>query len=141
LGEMARVVVPGGTVLIDVGTKPGRRWREAIHRRFELESGRPGLHMGVNDPEQVDRAMEELGASRRLLAPVVVRVRDEPERTITELEAGLYSWTWDLDPEILRRSAEATRRWAADRFGPLDLPRWRGWTIRWRAFDMPRSPG
>jgi len=137
LAEMARVVIPGGTVLIDVGTEPGRRWREAIHRRFELETGRAGLHAGVRGPEQVDRAMGDLGASRRMLPPVVVRVRDQPERTIAELEAGLYSWTWDLEPEVLRDAAQATRRWAAERFEPLDRPRWRGWTIRWRAFDLP----
>jgi ubiquinone/menaquinone biosynthesis C-methylase UbiE len=139
LHEMARVVVPGGTVLLDVGTPPGRRWREAINRRFERETGRAGLHVGVRDAGQVDRAMEALGASRRLLHSLTVRVRDVPERTIAELEAGLFSWTWDVEPEALRRAARETRRWAADRYGPLDQPRWRAWTIQWRAFDLPRD--
>src|ERR1041384_3344074 len=53
-------------------------------------SRRAACRPGGRGPERVDRAMGALGASRRMLPPVVVRVRDQPERTIAELEAGLY---------------------------------------------------
>ncbi len=48
-----------------------------------------------------------------------------------------YSWTWEIDPDLLARTVVDVRRWAEARFGPLELlPRDEYETI-WRAYDLP----
>jgi ubiquinone/menaquinone biosynthesis C-methylase UbiE len=142
LGELARVVRPGGVILVDMGAGRGSRsqWTERIQERFRAETGlAEEPRIGIRSQEDVEEAMRDLGARARDLPAVrswrLVRAEDG----IASLEAGEYSWEWGIDPEVLRRSAAATRRWARREFGPLDRPRRQGITIRYRAFDLPKA--
>ncbi len=138
LGEMVRVVRPGGAVMVDQGHPAGRRWREAVQRRFERETGVERRFSGLSDLSDLDEAMAAHGATLRLLPSVGARARSAPEQAIAELEEGLYSWTWQVDPEARRRAGAATRAWARERWGDVTRPRWSAWRVQWRAYDLPR---
>jgi ubiquinone/menaquinone biosynthesis C-methylase UbiE len=142
LRELVRVVRPGGAVLIDQGLGRTRQWWDGIQARFMEEVGVERRFVGVDDPVEIDAAMEALGASSRLLPRVRGWASMPPEEAIQGLEQGLFSWTWDLTEDELRRAGAATRAWARERHGRLELPRRRGWTIQWRVYDLPgRSSG
>lgn len=53
-----------------------------------------------------------------------------------------YSWTWKVeDPDLSARTAVDVRRWAEERYGPLDQVPLEGWETVWRAYDLPdRAP-
>lgn len=142
LGELVRVVRPGGVILVDMGAGRGARsqWTERIQERFRTETGlAEEPRVGIRSQEDVEDAMGDLGARARDLPAVrswrLVRAEDG----IASLEAGQYSWEWGVDPEVLRRAGAATRRWARKELGPLDLPRRQGITVRYRAFDLPKA--
>ena len=137
VAEMVRVVRPGGAVMVDQGHPAGRRWREAVQRRFEQETAVERRFTGLSDLRDLDEAMAALGATLRLLPAVGARVASVPEQVIAELEEGLYSWTWQVEPETRRRAGAATRAWARNRWGDLERPRWSAWRVQWRAYDLP----
>lgn len=140
LRELVRVVRPGGAVLIDQGLGRNRQWWDAIQARFMAEVGAQRPFAGVDDPSEIDAAMEALGATSRLLPRVRGWASMPPEEAIEGIEQGLFSWTWDLTEDQLLRAGATTRAWARERFGALDRPRRRGWTIRWRAYDLAGGP-
>lgn len=137
LRELVRVVRPGGVVLIDQGLARTRQWADAIQRRFMHELGVKRPFVGSDSPRQSQAAMAELGTTSRLLPRVRGAASTPPGELIDWLESGLYSWTWDLPEEDRSRAAAAVRGWAGAAIGSLDRPRRRGWTIQWRAFDLP----
>ena len=48
-----------------------------------------------------------------------------------------YSWTWEIDADLLARTAVDVRRWAEDRYGPLELLPHDEYESIWRAYDLP----
>ena len=48
-----------------------------------------------------------------------------------------YSWTWEIDADLLARTAVDVRRWAQDRYGPLELLPHDEYESIWRAYDLP----
>jgi ubiquinone/menaquinone biosynthesis C-methylase UbiE len=136
LRELVRVVRPGGAVLIDQGMGRNRQWWDAIQARFMAEVGVERRFVGVDDPDEIEAAMKALGATPRLLPRVRGWASMPPEEAILGLEQGLFSWTWDLTADELRRAGEATRAWARELHGELERPRRRGWTIQWQAYDL-----
>jgi hypothetical protein len=63
--------------------------------------------------------------------------RDGIEFFIDGIAANRYSWTWQIeDPAFLGSVAADVRRWAEERFGPLDqIPRAEHEVV-WRAYDV-----
>ena len=137
--ELLRVLGPGSVVLVDVGGGRGDQL-EAVDERFGVAAGRrfderPGLtHASL--PQLAEHA-SAAGCARRDLAPVVARYDERIEDRIALLEQGLYSWTWDVDPERLRRAGSETRAWAEEHLGSLTEPRRLTTEIRYVAFDVP----
>ena len=128
-------------MLIDQGLGRTRQWWDAVQERFQREVGVERPFVGIDDPRVIDAAMKELGAPLRLLPRVRGSAMSPPEEAIVGLEQGLFSWTWGLTEDELRRAGGATRAWARDRLGSLDRPRRRGWTIQWHAYDLPPGVG
>ncbi|HZJ51206.1 MAG TPA: class I SAM-dependent methyltransferase [Actinomycetota bacterium] len=134
VAELSRVVASGGAVLVDPGElEKGDSAR--ISQRFIDEIG--GRRPGMQDPSELDEAFAEQGASLRSLEPVKVHRKVTFGSIIDDLEAGLYSATWDASQEQRSEAATVVRTWAEETFGALDEERTISWDIRWRAYDMP----
>jgi ubiquinone/menaquinone biosynthesis C-methylase UbiE len=139
LVELARVVRPGGLVLSDLGSHDRSTLRRAVRDRFRHELGSDaGGHPGArHDGEELAAALRGLGARQRSL-PVVRATRTTTlESMINSLEAGHWSWTWDVPAAVLRAAAERTRAWAATEHGALDSSVVAEVEVRWLAFDLP----
>jgi SAM-dependent methyltransferase len=136
VAELARVVRPGGLLLLDIGVSGGP-WQE-VSDHLEARVGSPPYRIGLR-PEgygELDAAVRALGGSYRPL-PVIWESSDlTVDRYLREVEETLYSWTWRIPPGILSDAVEGTRRWARDRFGSLDEVLEPRLPIAWRAYDL-----
>lgn len=131
--ELARVVASGGAVLVDPGGLVKADWA-TISQRFidEISGRRPGMQ----DPSDLDAAFAQHGASLRPLEAVKARQTVTFGGVIDDLEAGLFSATWDASQEQRSSAATVVRRWAEDTFGDLEEERTISWDISWRAYDL-----
>ncbi len=134
--ELTRVVSAGGVIVVSRGDIPAA-WREATERFVRLV-GRPSFAAGVDtrDVASMDEAFGRHGARARDLPPIPERVDRSLGEFVDQMAAGLHSWTWGVEEEIRRRTAEDVRRWALDRFGTLDPPSAREATLEYRAYDL-----
>lgn len=138
LAEIVRVVRPGGVLLTSIGGYGGPR--SEIQQRFAELTGisldPPGLTWAGYD--ELDVATAALGLVRRDLQPISEVERDGLDVFIDGIADNAYSWTWKVeDPDVLARTAAEVRRWAAERYGPLDQISPEAHGTVWRAFDVP----
>ncbi|MDQ3662076.1 MAG: class I SAM-dependent methyltransferase [Actinomycetota bacterium] len=133
VAELVRVVAPGGVVLVDPGGLV-KGDSATISQRFIDEIG--GRRPGMRDPSELDDAFTEQGASLRVHEPIQARQTVTFGSIIDDLEAGLYSATWDASQEQRSAAAAAVRGWAEGIFGALDEERTIRWHIGWRAYDL-----
>ncbi len=136
VAELARVVRPGGLLLVDLGGAPtsvGREVGDAFNRFGELERPRPGC----TDADALDRAFVEHGAVPRLLSPLTFTQQFSINAMLDRLGGNLFSSTWSLSDEARAVALGKTRAWAAERYGDLDARRSESITIQWRAYELP----
>jgi SAM-dependent methyltransferase len=138
LHELVRVIRPGGVVLSSRGGSEGSSILREVRSRFRQEvgdeAGFPGAERGSRD---VEEELGQLGARGRPL-PAVSATRTTSVATMIDgLEAGHWSWTWDVPAGLLRDAAARTRVWAEAAHGPLDSAVVVETEVRWRAFDLP----
>jgi ubiquinone/menaquinone biosynthesis C-methylase UbiE len=138
LAELLRVVRPGGLILSDQGAEDTSPVRYAVRAKFLAELGPGAGHIGADQERgDIERALVEFGASKRALPVIRAERRVSLARMIDSLEAGQWSWTWDLPDEARHAAAARTRTWATDAYGPLDAPLPLEHEVRWLAFDLP----
>ena len=80
--------------------------------------------------------MEERGLAARPMPDVVTTDSFSINQLLGMLEAGYWSACWSLDAATRRLAAEATREWARQEFGDLDLPREHVEATVWRAYPL-----
>jgi Methylase involved in ubiquinone/menaquinone biosynthesis len=140
LVEIVRVVEPGGLILVLLGSAGKDTPQAEVLQRFAELSGVSVEPAGLTwaNYAELDAAMTRFGAAPRALAPFSDVERDGLEVFIDGIAGNRYSWTWRIeDPELLGRVAVDVRRWARERFGPLDqVPRAQHEVV-WRAYDLP----
>jgi ubiquinone/menaquinone biosynthesis C-methylase UbiE len=131
--ELARVVAPGGLVLVSSGQVPDP-WHE-LTERFIEQVGRPSFDAWEGGA--IERAFQEHGAVSRPLPTITERVGQTLAEFLEQMEAGMHSWTWEVDEETRRDAVAEVRAWAMERWGSLDPPGGRDIAIEWFAFDLP----
>ena len=138
LAEIVRVVRPGGVLLTSLGSYGGPR--SEIQERFAELTGvsiePPGLTWDGYD--ELDAAATALGLVPRALAPIPETGREGLGAFIDAIAENRYSWTWKIeDPDLLARTAAEVRRWAEERYGPLEAIPLDEYQTFWRAYDLP----
>jgi len=132
VAELCRVVKPGGVIL--VSSAGARDWESEVSERFYAEAGAPAHPAPRPD---VAAEMNRLGSAVRSLRSRKVRSERSLEDLIASLEAGHFSRTWRLAPEVRRQAGKATRRWARRVYGDISALRALEIEITWEAFDLP----
>ena len=137
VAELVRVVAAGGLVLVSSGQVPDP-WRE-LTERFIEQVGRPSFADAFDAWESgaIERAFQEHGAASRPLPTITERVGQTLGEFLEQMEAGMHSWTWEVDEETRRDAVAEIRVWALERWGSLDPPGGRDMAIEWFAFDLP----
>ncbi len=140
LGEVARVVRPGGVFLINTGGAFQGPWAE-IRSRMGQELGRTLGPVGLTwqDFASLDAAAERIGLRPRDLPKIVVRTDETLEEFVSGIEQNHFSWLWPLSDEDRLRALAVVRPWAEKRYGPLDRPMPREVDVIWRAYDLPQD--
>ena len=137
LAEMARVVRPGGVLLVSLGAfdEVGTAIRARFSEITGLSTDPVGLMWGEHDA--LDAELEGLGARLRVL-PAIRDEGEEPLGTFLDaLEEGRWSWTWHVPEDARKNAVRVLRPWAEERYGPLDrVERYSVETV-WRAYDLP----
>jgi SAM-dependent methyltransferase len=129
--EIARVVVHGGRFVAALGSYGGHR--SEIQARFAEITGisidPPGLAWAGWD--ELDVEIARIGGAKMPDLEFDDHDRDDLDVFVRGMERNRYSWTWAVQDDALReRAAAETRRWAEQRWGPLqETPRE---TFRWR---------
>ncbi|MGH2640451.1 MAG: class I SAM-dependent methyltransferase [Actinomycetota bacterium] len=137
VAELARVVAPGGLVLVSSGQVP-EPWHE-LTDRFMERVGRPSFADALDSWETgaILQAFGAHGAEARQLPPITERVAQTMAEFLDQMAAGMHSWTWEVDEEPRREAVDELRAWALERWGSLDPPGGRDVAIEWHAFDLP----
>jgi ubiquinone/menaquinone biosynthesis C-methylase UbiE len=137
LDELTRVLRAQSRLLVAAGGDHDDDWRTEVREFFRgaCRAERPAAH----DERRITALTElEQRASSAVDLPEVEVNRDA---TITDmidrLEAGQWSWSWDLPDDRLHAAAEETRVWARDTYGDLDVARATTSRIGWRCYDLP----
>jgi SAM-dependent methyltransferase len=137
LAEMARVVRPGGVLLLSLGAfdEVGTAIRARFSEITGLSTDPVGLMWGEHDA--LDAELEGLGARLRVL-PAILEEGEEPLGTFLDaIEEGRWSWTWHVPEDARLDAVRELRPWAEERYGPLDrVERYSVETV-WRAYDLP----
>ena len=137
LAEMARVVRPGGVLLVSLGAfdEVGRAIRARFSEITGLSTDPVGLMWGNHD--ELDDELEGLGLRLRVL-PSIPEEEEEPLGSFLDaIEDGRWSWTWHVPEDARVDAVRELRPWAEERFGPLDrVERYEVETV-WRAYDLP----
>jgi ubiquinone/menaquinone biosynthesis C-methylase UbiE len=136
VGDLVRVVVPGGLVLVSSGQVP-EPWHE-LTERFMDRVGRPSFAAAFDAWETgaIERAFREHDASLRRLPKITERVPQTLAEFLDQMASGLHSWTWEVDEETRQEAVVELRAWALERWGTLDPPGGRDVAIEWYAFDL-----
>jgi SAM-dependent methyltransferase len=137
LAEMARVVRPGGVLVVSLGVfdEVGTAVRARFSEITGLSTDPVGLIWGNHDA--LDAELEGLGLRLRLL-PAIPEEGEEPLGSFLDaIEEGRWSWTWHVPEDARLDAVRQLRPWAEERFGPLDrVERYEVETV-WRAYDLP----
>jgi SAM-dependent methyltransferase len=137
LAEMARVVRPGGVLVVSLGAFD--EVGTAVRARFSEITGLSTEPVGLMwaDHDALDAALEGLGLRLRVL-PAISEEEEEPLGSFLDaIEEGRWSWTWHVPEEARVHAVRELRPWAEERFGPLDrIERYSVETV-WCAYDLP----
>jgi SAM-dependent methyltransferase len=145
VGELVRVVRPGGTILVSQGWWGLVAYLDVIEA-YTAAAGTTGRlggtpremglrHVGLNEQAELDEALAE--ATPRDLVRLEGAQRMTLGEMVDRLRAGLCSFTWGLDEAARHRGADAAAAFAEERYGPLDEPRDIPQEMYWRAYDLP----
>ena len=137
LAEVVRVVRPSGVFLASLASFGGPR--SEVRGRFAeilgLSMEPPGL--AYDGYDELDAVAITLGLAPRALPPIPEIGHEGLDTFIDSIVNNAYSWTWDIDADLLARAAVDVRRWAEDRYGPLELLPHDEYETIWRAYDLP----
>ena len=125
VGEIARVVGPGGVFIAGLGSYGGIG--SEMQARFSEITGVSAEPIGLTRDgwDALDAAVAALGGGKLPGVTFEAVDRDDLETLMRGIESNRYSWTWQVTDDDLRaRAAAEVRTWAESRWGPLDrMPR------------------
>jgi SAM-dependent methyltransferase len=137
LAEVVRAIGPGGSFLVNLGAYGGPRVE--VQERFAELTGIPVRPVGLDWAgwDELDEEMRGHGATIRELPVLVEEVAVSLDEFIEGIEQNRYSWTWRVPEDGRLRAADEIRRWATERFGPVDDAGRFEQAHVWHAYDLP----
>ena len=136
--EIERILAPGSAFVAALGAYGG--YRQEMQARFAEITGISTEPAGLawNGWDQLDAEVASAGMQKLPDIGFTDQDRDDLEHFMQAIEGNRFSWTWAVPDAATREAAAAeVRRWAEDRWGPLnEIP---PETFEWR-FAVYRLP-
>ena len=134
--ELLRVLRSHGVLVATRGGASRPRRHREVRSRFFKEAGDPPWPPGLDTIDELDAHAFALGLGVQALPDLVTEDSISVNQLLAMLEAGYWSACWSIDEETRRRAATATRQWAREKIGDLDLERHTVETMRWHAYRL-----
>jgi ubiquinone/menaquinone biosynthesis C-methylase UbiE len=132
LAELARVVRPGGVILVARASD-----RSEIDVELRAQTGVHRSTRGADTLDEVDRVARRIGLGVRALDPITWTAPYDVADQIAGIEQRVWSGMWELDDEAARAAADRVRAWAMERFGSTDAVVDAERRFAWHAYDVP----
>ena len=121
IAEAARVLKPGGVLLVGLGNTSRSAVAGEIASHFRNVVGAVGAspELGVQSPEEFDEALTASGFT--IEEPLVLgeRVTRTVRDAIERLQHNVFTWSPDVPQQTLDAAAVTTSQWAEGRYGSL----------------------
>jgi ubiquinone/menaquinone biosynthesis C-methylase UbiE len=136
LGELMRVLRPGGAALIQMGSYRGPQ--AEIQERFAEITGSRLDPVGLtwDGVDSLDAAMARLGAPFSETVTFADREVLSLQAFLEAIEDNRFSWTWRTPERVFHEAAAEVRAWAQDRYGPLDEVPPEEHPVSWRVYEV-----
>lgn len=136
IGELRRVVRPGGVLLATRGAAPSGLWAEITRRaravaRWTLPPGR------LDDLAALDDLVRAAGGQSTKLAVIATDSPRTVEDGLRAIEANTFSWTWDLTDETRAIVAREVREWVTQTYGDPASVVIASAPVQWRRYRLP----
>lgn len=126
LGELLRVVRPGGHVLYGHEAWAGDAARERFDGRWRAILAAHGAALRGHDAtdEAVGVALRARGLAPETATLATWRRRTTPRRLLERYASRTYSSSWAISDDVFARSSAELAAWAREAFPDQDTPLW-----------------
>lgn len=138
IGEMRRVLAPGGVVLHFVNEDAGRdEWEAAQELIDRLLKERDFVRRSRAEDEDIGAAMSAMGGTCRTETVAEEEERYTPARMLDISRRRVNSWTWEIPPDLLGECLDGAERWAREKYGDLNSELVRRVAYRLQVWSFP----
>jgi SAM-dependent methyltransferase len=138
VGELRRVVRPGGVLLVTRGAqRSGAGLHAEITRRARAAAGwtmEPGR---LDDLDELDDHLRAAGGEVTSLPAIPTDDPATADDALRVIETNLMSWTWDVTDETRAAAAHEVREWVTQTYGDPASVVIASAPVQWRRYRLP----
>ncbi|MEX1254168.1 MAG: class I SAM-dependent methyltransferase [Dehalococcoidia bacterium] len=121
LGELRRVLSPGGVFLHPITDYPGENpWAASRQKSAELLRGLGVVTRKRPDREEIHAMLRGLGASLRTETVAEVQEEKTPVFWLDSTRDRIDSWSWEIPEDVFPEFFARYEQWNREHFGDLD---------------------
>jgi SAM-dependent methyltransferase len=138
VGELRRVVKPGGVLLVTRGARrSGTGLHAEITRRARAAAGWTMPPGRLDDLDELDEHVRAAGGEATSLAAIPTDDPATAEDALRVIETNLMSWTWDVTDETRAAAAHEVREWVTRTYGDPASVVIASAPVQWRRYGLP----
>jgi SAM-dependent methyltransferase len=138
VGELRRVVRPGGVLLVTRGAqRAGAGLHAEITRRARAAAGWTMPPGRLDDLTELDAHMRAAGGEVTSLPAIPTDYPGTADDALRAIETNLMSWTWDFTDETRVAAAQEAREWVTQTYGDPASVVIASAPVQWRCYRLP----
>jgi SAM-dependent methyltransferase len=140
VGELRRVVRPGGVLLVTRGAqRAGTGLHAEITRRARAAAGWTMPAGRLDDLAELDAHLRSAGGEVTSLPAILTDDPATAEDALRAIESNLMSWTWDFSDETRVAAAREVREWVTQAYGDPASVVIASAPVQWRRYRLPEA--
>jgi ubiquinone/menaquinone biosynthesis C-methylase UbiE len=138
VGELRRVVKPGGVLLVTRGARrSGKGLHAEITRRARAAAGWTMPPGRLDDLAELDEHVRAAGGEATSLPAIPTNDPATADDALRAIETNLMSWTWDITDETRAAAAHEVREWVTQTYGDPASVVIASAPVQWRRYRLP----
>jgi SAM-dependent methyltransferase len=140
VGELRRVVRPGGVLLVTRGARrSGTGLPAEITRRARAAAGWTMPPGRLDDLAELDDYVRGAGGEVTTLPAIPTDDPATADDALRAIETNLMSWTWDFTDETRAAAAAEVREWVTQTYGDPASVVIASAPVQWRRYRLPEA--
>jgi ubiquinone/menaquinone biosynthesis C-methylase UbiE len=140
VGELQRVVRPGGVLLVTRGAqRSGSGPGAEITRRARAAAGWTMPPGRLDDLAELDEHVRDAGGQATSLPAIPTDDPRTADEALRAIETNLMSWTWDFTDEARAAAAAEVREWVTQTYGDPASVVIASAPVQWRRYRLPEA--